>query len=247
MYCFPGEGRGPLNFPAFDVSAPEYLTFASRIVDKTPLQPPARMLKRAQSVASNPTSASSSPVGRSSSFRASPAGSPKKGEASEAQSPTARQDTMLEDDLCLPGQPRGLFAHLAHYSKLYDVMRSAYKANKITLKAESRSRFADLVRVTLEVLTVVVEAEGAAFQKYAEEVLGYFQVSKDRCGFGCVFAALRSNAVQLFSAFSHFCPANPASLSCTVPIRWWSFSSPAQCCSAFISSWLHFLVIPLEV
>jgi hypothetical protein len=174
----------------------------------------------------------------------SPAESPKKGEASEAQSPTARQDIVLEDDLCLPGQPRGLFAHLAHYSKLYDVMRSAYKANKITLKAESRSRFADLVRVTLEVLTVVVEAEGAAFQKYAEEVLSYFQVSKGRSGFRRVFLQLK----LIFLPLTFLIPfTSSASLSCTASIRWSSFSSPAQCSSAFISSWLHFLVIPLEV
>lgn len=58
------------------------------------------------------------------------------------------------------GSLKGFFAHLPHYMKLYDTMKSAYDAGTITLEAESTgtSKFGDMIRAALEVMGVVVSA-----------------------------------------------------------------------------------------
>lgn len=121
----------------------------------------------------------------------------------------------FDDDVPIPGQPRGIFSHLNHYNKLYEALHSAYTANKITLRAQSQSRFAELVRVALEILAVVVEVEGSAFHKYAEEVLSYFQVRWLE----------REVRRPLFLTQAH----TPLSHR-----RWW-YPNRGQCCYACIS------------
>ena len=75
------------------------------------------------------------------------------------------------------GQPRGLFAHLPHYMKLYETMKGSFEAEVVTLDTnKASSKFGDVVRASLEVLAVVVEHQGVAFQSYAEEALSYMTV-----------------------------------------------------------------------
>lgn len=159
------------------------------LADREPTQPPPRVLRRAQSMSSPSTSSNASPRGattRTPPHKNSPSAS--SGESPAATTAAARLQAVslgppgdavesgAEEEGLLPGQPLGVFSHLAHYNKLHEALVSAYKANKITLKAQGLSRFAELVRVSLEVLAVLVEVEGSAFHRYAGEVLSYFQV-----------------------------------------------------------------------
>lgn len=117
------------------------------------------------------------------------------------------------------GSPRGYFAHLPHYLKLFEVMEGAYKANKITLKTEASSRLGDLIKVSLEVLAIVVEVEGQDFHSHAEEVLAYLQVvivPEPRAVLLCVhqlmvalFGPGRGRSGSLTGATSDGLPSNP--------------------------------------
>lgn len=75
------------------------------------------------------------------------------------------------------GSPRGAFSHLPHYMKLYETMKGSFEAEVVTLDTnKASSKFGDVVRASLEVLAVVVEHQGVAFQSYAEEALSYMTV-----------------------------------------------------------------------
>ena len=113
----------------------------------------------------SPRQKKQSPMRRSS--VSSPASTPTKGDAD-----TENEDT---DDASAvpPGSPKGYFAHLSHYRKLYDTMKGSYNAEIVTLDTNKvSSKFGDMVRVSLEILAVVVEHQGIAFQSCAQEVLG---------------------------------------------------------------------------
>ncbi|RZC38340.1 huntingtin-like [Asbolus verrucosus] len=70
----------------------------------------------------------------------------------------------------------GSFAHLPHYMKIYEVLRSAYTNYKITLESEACEKFLALLRQTLNTFSVLMEVGTLIeFQGIAEEILGYFR------------------------------------------------------------------------
>ena len=105
------------------------------------------------------------------SFKSSPTPAPPTPEPADE---TGLFDAAESTRMVPPGSPRGYFSHLPHYVKLYETMKSAYKAGTITLDTEGiTSKFGELVRSALEVLAIIVESEGLKFQGFAEEALGY--------------------------------------------------------------------------
>ncbi|XP_050396465.2 huntingtin [Patella vulgata] len=70
----------------------------------------------------------------------------------------------------------GTFYNLPQYMKLFDVIKGAYSNYKTSLDLNNSDKFCNLLRVTLRVLSQILEITTLFdIGKYAEEFLGYFK------------------------------------------------------------------------
>lgn len=202
------------------------LNICVHITNGTTPVPPSRPSSRRASSAAGRRSAtpSGSPMRDIGSPMSSPAksfpgrGTPGRNTPGRGTPTQASMDAEADQGGVKLGQPRGAFAHLPHYMKLYETMKGSFEAEVVTLDTNNASsKFGDIVRASLEVLAVVVEHQGVAFQSYAEEALSYMTVvivPEPRAVLLCVQQLL----VVLFGKGASSSRFDPASTAATAKV-----------------------------
>ncbi|KAJ7336620.1 hypothetical protein OS493_011839 [Desmophyllum pertusum] len=76
-----------------------------------------------------------------------------------------------------PKSSIGMFHHLPHYMKLYEIIKGAYSNNQVTLIGSGQDKFCQFLAATLDALSVLLEVTAFAdIGKHVEEIIGYLQV-----------------------------------------------------------------------